>query len=85
MYHAQAYVIYTLLKLHLNAIKDTSRVQLINNCFYFKVVECVDKRTGVKRALKVLRDSVKARREVELHWRASGCVHVVAVIIYFIF
>ncbi|KAI5640475.1 protein kinase domain-containing protein [Phthorimaea operculella] len=42
-----------------------------------KVVECKEKRTGTRRALKVLHDSPKARREVELHWRASGCIHIV--------
>ncbi|XP_030029998.1 MAP kinase-activated protein kinase 2-like isoform X1 [Manduca sexta] len=45
-----------------------------------KVVECKDKKRGTKRALKVLHDSVKARREVELHWRARGCRHIVEVI-----
>ncbi|KAI8433387.1 hypothetical protein MSG28_015427 [Choristoneura fumiferana] len=45
-----------------------------------QVVECREKRTGMKRALKVLHDNVKARREVELHWRASGCVHIVEII-----
>lgn len=42
-------------------------------------MECHEKRTGMKRALKVLHDSAKARREVELHWRASGCIHIVEV------
>ncbi|KAM3955686.1 LOW QUALITY PROTEIN: MAP kinase-activated protein kinase 2 [Aphomia sociella] len=45
-----------------------------------KVVECHEKRTQKKRALKVLHDSAKARREVELHWRASGCRHIVEII-----
>ncbi|KAJ2943363.1 hypothetical protein O0L34_g12171 [Tuta absoluta] len=45
-----------------------------------KVVECKEKRTGTRRALKVLHDSPKARREVELHWRASGCIHIVQII-----
>jgi len=44
-----------------------------------KVVECTNKKTGAKYALKVLRDNVKARREVELHWRASGCKHIVCI------
>lgn len=29
--------------------------------------------------LQVLYDCVKARREVELHWRASNCKHIVQV------
>ncbi|CAH1642281.1 unnamed protein product [Spodoptera littoralis] len=45
-----------------------------------KVVECKEKSTGAKRALKVLHDNTKARREVELHWRARGCIHIVQVI-----
>lgn len=45
-----------------------------------KVVECFDKRSGAKYALKVLIDCAKARREVELHWRASNCCHIVNLI-----
>lgn len=45
-----------------------------------KVVECFSKKTNDRFALKILRDSPKARREVELHWRASGCLHIVNVI-----
>ncbi|XP_021966576.1 MAP kinase-activated protein kinase 2 isoform X2 [Folsomia candida] len=56
-----------------------------------KVVECTRKEAmlpgpgqsvgagGSKYALKVLRDNAKARREVELHWRASTCKHIVSV------
>ncbi|XP_050479845.1 MAP kinase-activated protein kinase 2 isoform X3 [Bombus huntii] len=44
-----------------------------------KVVQCYDKNTREKYALKVLYDCVKARREVELHWRASNCRHIVQV------
>ncbi|XP_026473421.1 MAP kinase-activated protein kinase 2-like [Ctenocephalides felis] len=45
-----------------------------------KVVQCFHKVTGVKRALKVLYDNAKARREVEIHQKASGCLHIVNVI-----
>ncbi|XP_064488108.1 MAP kinase-activated protein kinase 2-like isoform X2 [Ornithodoros turicata] len=45
-----------------------------------KVVECFHRETGAKYALKVLRDSVKARREVNLHWRASNCKHIVSIV-----
>uniref|UniRef100_A0A182WDY2 non-specific serine/threonine protein kinase n=1 Tax=Anopheles minimus TaxID=112268 RepID=A0A182WDY2_9DIPT len=45
-----------------------------------KVVQCMSKSTGQKYALKVLHDNAKARREVELHWRASGCRNIVNVI-----
>ncbi|KAK3104002.1 hypothetical protein FSP39_023566 [Pinctada imbricata] len=44
-----------------------------------KVVECFSKSSNQKFALKVLRDVPKARREVDLHWRASGCRHIVAI------
>jgi mitogen-activated protein kinase-activated protein kinase 2 len=29
---------------------------------------------------QVLHDCIKARREVDLHWRASGCRHIVNII-----
>lgn len=45
-----------------------------------KVVECFNKTTKEKYALKVLRDNLKARREVELHWRASTCRNIVNII-----
>lgn len=44
-----------------------------------KVVQCYSKTTKEKYALKVLRDSTAARREVDLHWRASGCKHIVNI------
>ena len=44
-----------------------------------KVVECTNKKTGKKFALKVLKDNAKARREIDLHFRASGCVHIVNI------
>lgn len=43
-----------------------------------KVVECFDS-TEEKCALKVLKDNVKSRREIDLHWRASGCRHIVNI------
>lgn len=45
-----------------------------------KVVECYKKSSNQKCALKVLRDVPKARREVDLHWRASGCSYIVKII-----
>ncbi|XP_074603261.1 MAP kinase-activated protein kinase 2 [Brevipalpus obovatus] len=45
-----------------------------------KVLECTNKETGKKYALKVLRDNPKARREVELHWKVSACPHIVNII-----
>ncbi|CAI4226490.1 unnamed protein product [Auanema sp. JU1783] len=45
-----------------------------------KVVECENRQTGDKFALKVLRDVPKARREVELHYMASGHPNIVKVV-----
>lgn len=45
-----------------------------------KVVQCTNRKTNAKYALKVLHDNAKARREVELHWRASGCRNIVNII-----
>lgn len=45
-----------------------------------QVVQCVHKIDQKRYALKVLQDSVKARREVDIHWRASGCKNIVNVI-----
>jgi len=44
-----------------------------------KVVECFHNVTGEKFALKVMRDTVKSRREVEMHRLASRCEHVVNI------
>ncbi|KAF6216516.1 hypothetical protein GE061_000859 [Apolygus lucorum] len=45
-----------------------------------KVVQCNNKKTGQLFALKVLQDSIKARREVELHWRVSNFKHIVCIV-----
>lgn len=44
-----------------------------------KVVQCENMKTKDKCALKVLKDSPKARREIDLHWKASGCKHIVNI------
>uniref|UniRef100_H2ZGT8 non-specific serine/threonine protein kinase n=1 Tax=Ciona savignyi TaxID=51511 RepID=H2ZGT8_CIOSA len=44
-----------------------------------KVLGCTNRKTGQKCALKILADCEKARREVDLHWRASGCKHIVCI------
>lgn len=44
-----------------------------------KVLGCTHRVTGQKCALKILTDSVKARREVDLHYRAAGCKHIVRI------
>lgn len=45
-----------------------------------KVVECYNKKTGQKCALKILYECPKAQREVELHWRVSGGQHIVRIL-----
>jgi len=44
-----------------------------------KVLGCTHRVTGQKCALKILTDSAKARREVDLHHRAAGCKHIVRI------
>lgn len=46
-----------------------------------KVVQVTSKNPEDKQkyALKVLKDNVKSRREVELHWRSSACLHIVNI------
>jgi len=69
----------------------TNDYQISNNVLGLgisgKVVECYRKpqsqggsaRPGDKCALKVLKDSPKARREIELHWKATNCLHIVNI------
>lgn len=45
-----------------------------------KVLACTNRTTGQKCALKILSDCAKARREVDLHWRASGCPFIVRIV-----
>ena len=44
-----------------------------------KVLSCTEIESGEKCALKILEDTAKSRREVELHCRASGCKHIVNI------
>lgn len=46
-----------------------------------KVLSCTSKTNQKSFALKTLRDSVKARREIDLHWRAcQGCRYIVQIV-----
>ncbi|XP_072267915.1 MAP kinase-activated protein kinase 2 [Pyxicephalus adspersus] len=65
-----------------NAITDDYKVtnQVLGLGINGKVLEIFSKKTGEKFALKMLQDCPKARREVELHWRASQCSHIVKII-----
>uniref|UniRef100_A0A915K233 non-specific serine/threonine protein kinase n=1 Tax=Romanomermis culicivorax TaxID=13658 RepID=A0A915K233_ROMCU len=48
--------------------------------FNGKVVECVRKKIGQKCALKVLKESERARCEAELHWLVSECPNIVTML-----
>ncbi|XP_055511054.1 LOW QUALITY PROTEIN: MAP kinase-activated protein kinase 2-like [Leucoraja erinacea] len=65
-----------------NSITDDYKVtaQVLGLGINGKVLECYSKKTGEKYALKMLQDCPKARREVDLHWRASGCNHIVRIV-----
>jgi serine/threonine protein kinase len=46
-----------------------------------KVLSCTHKQTKVKYALKSLRENLKAKREIDLQWRAcQGCPYIVKII-----
>ncbi|XP_068598944.1 MAP kinase-activated protein kinase 2 [Brachionichthys hirsutus] len=70
------------LQIKKNAITDDYKVtsQVLGLGINGKVLEIFQKRTGDKYALKMLQDCAKARREVELHWRASPCANIVRIV-----
>uniref|UniRef100_A0A8C4TGU9 non-specific serine/threonine protein kinase n=1 Tax=Erpetoichthys calabaricus TaxID=27687 RepID=A0A8C4TGU9_ERPCA len=70
------------LEIKRNAVTDNYKVssQVLGLGINGKVLECYNKKTGEKCALKILYDSPKARREVELHWRVSGGPHIVRIL-----
>ncbi|KAM4613235.1 MAP kinase-activated protein kinase 3-like isoform 2-T2 [Polymixia lowei] len=65
-----------------NAVTDDYKItsQVLGLGINGKVLECYCKKTGKKCALKILYDTPKARREVELHWRVSGGPYIVRVL-----
>ncbi|XP_044307496.1 MAP kinase-activated protein kinase 3 [Varanus komodoensis] len=65
-----------------NAVTDDYKIskQVLGLGINGKVLECFHKVTGQKCALKLLYDSPKARQEVDHHWRASGCPHIVHIL-----
>ncbi|XP_036387215.1 MAP kinase-activated protein kinase 3 [Megalops cyprinoides] len=65
-----------------NAVTDDYKIssQVLGLGINGKVLECYNKKTGEKCALKILYDSPKARREVELHWRVSGGPYIVRIL-----
>uniref|UniRef100_A0A8C5E288 non-specific serine/threonine protein kinase n=1 Tax=Gouania willdenowi TaxID=441366 RepID=A0A8C5E288_GOUWI len=70
------------LQIKKNALTDDYKVtnQVLGLGINGKVLEIFQKKTGDKYALKMLQDCSKARREVELHWRASPCAHIVRIL-----
>nr|XP_061813689.1 MAP kinase-activated protein kinase 2-like [Nerophis lumbriciformis] len=72
----------TQMKLRRNAVTDDYKItsQVLGLGINGKVLECICKNTGQKCALKILYDTSKARREVELHGRVSGGPHVVRIL-----
>ncbi|KAM9799359.1 MAP kinase-activated protein kinase 2 [Syngnathus typhle] len=70
------------LQIKKNAITDDYKVtsQVLGLGINGKVLEIFQRKTGDKYALKMLQDCAKARREVELHWRASPCSNIVRII-----
>ncbi|XP_023655547.1 MAP kinase-activated protein kinase 3 [Paramormyrops kingsleyae] len=65
-----------------NSVTDDYKIsnQVLGLGINGKVLECHNKRTGEKCALKILYDSPKARREVELHYRVSGGPYIVKIL-----
>uniref|UniRef100_T1IRI8 non-specific serine/threonine protein kinase n=1 Tax=Strigamia maritima TaxID=126957 RepID=T1IRI8_STRMM len=72
----------SVLKLKKTPITDDYRItkNVLGIGMNGKVVECFHKITNEKFALKILLDSSKARREVNLHWQARNCENIVGVI-----
>ncbi|XP_054879307.1 MAP kinase-activated protein kinase 3 [Poeciliopsis prolifica] len=70
------------LEIKRNAVTDDYKIssQVLGLGINGKVLECFNKKTGEKCALKILYDSPKARREVELHWRVSGGPYIVRIL-----
>ncbi|AWP03288.1 MAP kinase-activated protein kinase 3 [Scophthalmus maximus] len=70
------------LEIKRHAVTDDYKIssQVLGLGINGKVLECFNKKTGEKCALKILYDSPKARREVELHWRVSGGPYIVRIL-----
>ncbi|XP_051532509.1 MAP kinase-activated protein kinase 2-like isoform X1 [Myxocyprinus asiaticus] len=70
------------LQIKKNGITDDYKVtsQVLGLGINGRVLEIFHRRSGEKYALKMLYYCPKARREVELHWRASSCTHIVRIV-----
>ncbi|KAM3621376.1 uncharacterized protein V6R79_010406 [Siganus canaliculatus] len=74
--------VYPKLEIKRNAVTDDYKIstQVLGLGINGKVLQCFNKKTGEKCALKILYDCPKARREVELHWRVSGGPYIVRIL-----
>ncbi|XP_003973561.1 MAP kinase-activated protein kinase 3 [Takifugu rubripes] len=74
--------VYPKLEIKRHAVTDDYKVssRVLGLGINGKVLECFNKKSSEKCALKILYDCPKARREVELHWRVSGRPHIVRII-----
>ncbi|KAM9524101.1 MAP kinase-activated protein kinase 2-like [Salvelinus alpinus] len=74
--------VFPKLEIKRNAVTDDYKIssQVLGFGINGKVLECTNKKTGEKCALKILYDSPKARQEVELHWRVSGGPYIVGIL-----
>ncbi|XP_070695030.1 MAP kinase-activated protein kinase 3 isoform X2 [Pempheris klunzingeri] len=74
--------VYPKLEIKRNAVTDDYKIssQVLGLGINGKVLQCFNKKTGEKCALKILYDSPKARREVELHWRVSTGPYIVHIL-----
>uniref|UniRef100_A0A4W5PEZ6 non-specific serine/threonine protein kinase n=1 Tax=Hucho hucho TaxID=62062 RepID=A0A4W5PEZ6_9TELE len=74
--------VFPKLEIKHNAVTDDYKIssQVLGLGINGKVLECTNKKTGEKCALKILYDSPKARQEVELHWRVSGGPYIVGIL-----
>uniref|UniRef100_A0A665VEI1 non-specific serine/threonine protein kinase n=1 Tax=Echeneis naucrates TaxID=173247 RepID=A0A665VEI1_ECHNA len=70
------------LELKRHAVTDDYKIstQVLGLGINGKVLQCFNRKTGEKCALKILYDSPKARREVELHWRVSDGPYIVRIL-----
>ncbi|XP_048873262.1 MAP kinase-activated protein kinase 2-like isoform X1 [Brienomyrus brachyistius] len=70
------------LQIKKNAITEDYKVtsQVLGLGINGRVLEIFQRKTTQKYALKMLQDCPKARREVDLHWRASACNHIVHIV-----
>uniref|UniRef100_A0A671TIC7 non-specific serine/threonine protein kinase n=1 Tax=Sparus aurata TaxID=8175 RepID=A0A671TIC7_SPAAU len=73
---------YPKLEIKRNSVTDDYKIssQVLGLGINGKVLQCFNKKTGQKCALKILYDCPKARREVELHWRVSGGPYIVRIL-----